>query len=394
MSGMYSLSSYGKMIADHIRTGAYAGAMRRAIKPDSVVLDIGTGIGIFAMLACQLGARRVYAIEPDDAIQVAREIAAANGFADRIEFIQDLSTRITLPERADVIVSDLRGVLPLFRHHIPSITDARKRFLAPNGVLIPQQDMLWAAVSEAPDLYERYAGLWTENGYGLDLGAARRIVGNTWKKGGVDSDQLLTRPQQWAALDYNSIESPDVTAEMTLTVLRDGTAHGLSLWFDAMLAEGMSFSNAPGQPELIYGSAFFPLTAPVTMAPGDTISVKLSADLVGDDYIWRWETQVFDQKKPNEIKADFKQSTFFSVPLTLEQLRKRESSYVPELDKEGQIDRLILSLMTGERSLGEIARRVANDFPDRFKSWQDALTRVGELSLKYSNSSASFHTSQ
>src|SRR5687768_12813489 len=110
---MYSISSYGKMIADSIRTQAYASAIGRAIKPDSVVLDIGTGIGIFAMLACQFGARRVYAIEPDDAIQVARETAAANGFADRIEFIQGLSTRIALPERVDVIVSDLRGVLPL-----------------------------------------------------------------------------------------------------------------------------------------------------------------------------------------------------------------------------------------------------------------------------------------
>lgn len=382
---MYTISSYQKMIADRIRTGAYASALGQAVKPGSVVLDIGTGIGIFAMLACQFGARRVYAVEPDDAIQVAREIAAANGFADRIEFIQDLSTRVTLPERADVIVSDLRGVLPPFRHHIPSIIDARKRFLAPAGALIPRQDMLWAAVSEAPDLYERYETLCVDTNYGLDLGAARRLVSNTWQKGRVNPDQLLTRPHQWAALDYSSIESPDLNAEMTLTVLRAGTAHGLSLWFDALLGEGASFSNAPGQPELIYGSAFFPFSAPVTLADGDRVSVKLSADLVGDDYIWRWETRLFDQRSPNEIKAEFKQSTFFGVTLSPARLRKRESGHVPALDEEGQIDLLILSLMTGEHSLGDIARRVANDFPDRFKSRQDALTRVGELSLKYSN---------
>ena len=391
---MYSISGYGRMIADHIRTEAYASALSRAIKPDSVVLDIGTGIGIFAMLACQFGARRVYAIEPDNAIQVAREIAAANGFVDRIEFIQELSTRITLPERVDVIISDLRGVLPLFRHHIPSILDARKRFLAPDGILIPQQDKLWAAVAEAPDLYERYQTLWTHNNYGLDLGAARRLVINTWQKGRANSDQLLTRPQQWAALDYKSIESSDVGSEMAFTVTRAGTAHGLSLWFDALLAEGVSFSNAPGQPELIYGSAFFPLSQPITMALGDIISVKLSADLVGEDYIWRWNTRVLDQDDPAKVKADFKQSTFFGAPLSIEQLRKRESSYVPSLDEYGQIDQLILSLMTGQLSLNEIAHRAANDFPHRFKSWQDALTRVGELSLKYSDPSGLSRTSR
>ena len=106
---MYSISNYGAMIADRVRVRAYAEALRQAITRDSVVLDLGTGTGIFALLACRFGARRVYAIEPSDAVQVAREIAAANGFAGRIEFWQALSTDVTLPERADVIVSDIGG---------------------------------------------------------------------------------------------------------------------------------------------------------------------------------------------------------------------------------------------------------------------------------------------
>src|SRR5690348_6180833 len=121
---MYSITAYGEMIADRGRTDAFARALRQVIEPGCVVLDIGTGTGIFAMLACKYGAGRVYAVEPSDAIQVAREIAVANGYADRIEFIQDRSTRINLPERAQVVVSDLRGVLPLLQHHLISIADA------------------------------------------------------------------------------------------------------------------------------------------------------------------------------------------------------------------------------------------------------------------------------
>ena len=152
---MYSLESYGNMIADSVRMDAYARALRLAVKPGSVVLDIGAGTGIFALLACQFGARRVYAIEPSDTIQAAREIAAANGFAERIEFFQEMSTAITLPEPADVIVSDLRGVLPFYQHHLPAIADARRRLLAPGGVLIPRSDTLWLACVEAEDLYRR-----------------------------------------------------------------------------------------------------------------------------------------------------------------------------------------------------------------------------------------------
>src|SRR6266404_8533622 len=133
---MYTISEYGNMYIHKARMNAFAEALRRAVTPNCVVLDIGAGTGIFALLACRYGARRVYAIEPANAINLAREMASANGCSDRVTFIQGLSTNVVLPERADVIISDLVGVLPLYGRHIPSITDARNRFMAPGGALI------------------------------------------------------------------------------------------------------------------------------------------------------------------------------------------------------------------------------------------------------------------
>jgi len=292
---MYSVSGYGCMIADRVRTDAYARALRLAVNSESVVLDIGTGTGIFAMLACRYGARRVYAVEPDDAIEVARSVAAANGLADRIEFIQGYSTRITLPEKADVMISDFRGVLPLFQHHLRSISDARGRLLAPGGTLIPQRDTLWVTLAEAPELYRKHTDPWGEEVFGFDMSAARQVVVNTWQKRRVEPEQLLLPPRCWATLDYATIESPNVGAEVRWTVEREGTAHGLAAWFDAVLGEGVTLSNAPGGPELIYGQVFFPLLRPVELAVGDGVAVRLSADLVGEDYIWRWETRVLER---------------------------------------------------------------------------------------------------
>src|ERR1041385_848678 len=150
---MYSVSSYGEMIADTPRMNAYVTALRRTVKADSVVVDLGCGPGLFALLACKMGARRVYAIEPDNVIEVARQAAIANGYQDRIVCLQDYSTRVTLPEKADVMISDLRGILPWFAQHIPAIADARRRLLKPGGILISQKDFLWAAIVEAPEEY-------------------------------------------------------------------------------------------------------------------------------------------------------------------------------------------------------------------------------------------------
>jgi len=381
---MYSITGYGDMITDTVRMDAYARALRHAVKPGSIVLDIGTGTGIFALLACQLGARRVYAVEPSDAIDVAREIAAANGCADSIEFIQGLSTAITLPERADVIVSDLRGVLPYCERHLPAIADARHRFLAPGGALIPRRDTLWLACIEAPDAFGRLAKPWSENAFGLDMRAAFKLVSNQWDRAKVKAEQVLSEPQSWGSIDYTTVENADFAATVHSTVTRAGTGHGICAWFDATLAEDIEFSNAPGNREAIYGTALFPWPQPLALDLGDRVCVTLKGDLVGGEYLWRWDTRVAGRGDPSGCKAEFKQSSFFGAPLSPARLRKQSASHVAALNDDGRIDQLSLQLMQNGTPLGEIARDLSRRFPERFARWQDALTHVGELSAKYS----------
>ncbi len=378
---MYSVASYGSMMADQVRMNAYAEALRKSVKPDSVVLDIGTGTGICALLSCQLGARRVFAIEPSDAIQVAREIAAANGYADRIEFIQDLSTNITLPERADVIVSDLRGVLPLLGHHFAAIADARRRHLVPGGVLIPQQDTLWAAIVTAPKQYADFVEPWETHNHGFNMQAARKLVLNTWGKGRVAADQLLTEPKLWAQLDYSTIESTNISAELNWNVTQAGEAHGVFVWFDALLAEGVGFSNAPGGGAAVYGSALFPFLQPVSVQVGDEAQVRLSANLVTEDYVWNWHSSI---RGRGMVKAEFRQSTFFGTPLSPLQLRRRASDFSPTLNDDGQLVSFVLARMTGANSLNQIAEELVVEFPSRFANHQTALAKVSELSQQYS----------
>ena len=314
---MYSLHFYGQMLADTPRMDAYAAALRQTIHPDSVVMDLGCGPGVFALLACKLGARRVYAVEPNNVIGLAREAASANGFADRIEFFEKLSTEITLPEPATIIISDLRGVLPFFQQHIPSIVDARKRLLAPRGMLIPRRDILWAAVVEAPEQYAELISPW-QNQFELDLSAGTRFITNNWRKTHIRPEQFLAEPVCWNTIDYHEVESRDVRAEIFWRAARNGTAHGFAVWFDSELVDDVRFSNHPLAPRMIYGQGFFPFSQPLEIVEGDRIALRLAADFVQDNYVWRWDTDFTDQQR---IKASFKQSTFYGVPLSKAQLR-------------------------------------------------------------------------
>lgn len=370
------------MIADARRTEAYREALRLTVRPGAVVVDVGTGTGLFALMACRFGARKVYAIEPDDIIEVAREVVAANACADRVELIQACSSAVELPERADVLVSDLRGVLPPFGRHLPSIIDARERLLKPDGVLVPAVDTLWGAVVESPRLYGTHVTPWKEAPCGFDLEPLQRMNVNNWTRARIVPEDLLTEPACWAALDYRSIAQADIRGELRWTALRAGVAHGLSLWFDTRLAEDVELSSGPSGPELIYGSAFFPLTEPVSVAEGDTISATVEARLVGDDYVWRWQTSVLE-RDGTRSKATFHQSNFFGVPLSPAGLRKRAAEYVPQWTIDGEIDGFILQLMDGRVSVEQITCRVLDRFPARFPTFQEALARTCDVAQRY-----------
>ncbi len=318
---MYDVSAHGRFIADESRTAAYRNALRQAVKPGSVVVDIGTGTGIFALLACRYGASHVYAIEAGDIIQLGRELAEANSLAKQITFIQGMSTEVILPERADVIVSDLRGVLPFFAQHLPSMIAAVDRFLKPGGIVIPLRDTLWAGVVEAPDLYKNRMGAWDGSPFGLNVRAAAALAASSWCKGRVQPQQLLAPPSSWMTLDYSNLKTANGAGETTFRIQRDGTGHGLLLWFDATVAEGAHFSNAPGEPEHVYGSAFFPWPRPVELRTDDTVFVSLRATLVEGDYVWSWRSELLEQGDPARKKASFRQSTLSGLTIAPERLR-------------------------------------------------------------------------
>jgi type I protein arginine methyltransferase len=384
ITNLYSLGAYGAMIADRVRTDCYVRALRGAIRPGSVVLEIGTGPGAIAVLACRLGAGRVFAIEASPVIQLAREIAAANHCADRIEFFEDISTNVNLPVLADVIVSDLHGVLPLFEHHIPSIADARRRFLAPGGVLIPRKETIWAAVVEAPELYGKIVDPWERNTLGEDLSAARRLVVNELQKANFASEQLLTEPQIWATLDYSTVEDPDVRSELNWKIQRDAIGHGFAVWFEADLADGAGFSNGPGATETIYASKFFPWPQPVPLAAGQCVRVDLLAKLLERDYFWAWSTKIASRESPAKTIAQFNQSQLRGSVLSPAALQRGASTFVPHISEAGRIQQRTLELMDGRASLEEIARRLAVEFPARFTAWQKALSYAGALSREHS----------
>src|SRR6478672_4716496 len=100
------IDEHRRYLRDRARVGAFDRAIREVVRSGDVVVDLASGTGILGLLACRAGARRVYAIESTPIARLASEIAAANGWSDRITAVRGIAAQVTIPEPADVIVSD------------------------------------------------------------------------------------------------------------------------------------------------------------------------------------------------------------------------------------------------------------------------------------------------
>ncbi len=378
---MYSLDEFGEMIGDALRFPAYREAIERAVRPGDAVVDIGSGPGVFALLACKAGARKVYAIDTESVVEFGKQFASANGMSGRIEFLRGDSRQILLPERVNVIVSDIRGALPLFGPGIHALNDARKRLLVENGRMIPERDVLCAALVEAPETRERILAPW-KNVPGLDLGAAVPVVLNTMYKRQCNPEQLISDAHQWHFLNYLNGAEPRAGKTLEFTVKRSGTIHGFTVWFETKLFGDIGFTTQPGTKESVYGQVFLPLLTPISVSAGEKVRAGLHADLVGTDYVWRWEVEV--AARPDRPAFASRQSTFQGGGMTPASLRKRSAEFVPVLSEAGLAERWLLQAMDGKTPLEQIALKAVENFPHTFARAEDAFRRAGEISDKYS----------
>jgi protein arginine N-methyltransferase 1 len=373
---MYSLPSLGGMIADRTRYRAYRRGLATAVRSATSVLDLGAGPGFWAIMAARLGAKRVYAVEQDESLAWGELAARRLGLSGLVVFLHRPSAEVELPERVDCIVSDLRGCLPLFTSHLPSIIDARQRFLRPGGQLLGARDTIWASVVHTPRLYRKLTEPWSKAEWGGAYEPALPAILNQFYRERFDRGALLCAPACWATLDYGSIQTASVSATLEFEIQRSGVGHGIGLWFDAELAPGIGFSNGPGRRELVYGRGVLPWLQAIDLDKGDRVVVELSARFVNGDYVWAWTTEVSG-------KSRFDQNSLYMVGASLESLRKRASNAVPTLSADAVVDASILKALDGRTTIMAAATAVMAAYPGRFGSIAEAMSHVGDLAVRY-----------
>ena len=280
---------YHALAHDERRNHSYKVAIRRTVK-DKVVVEVGTGKeAILARFCVEAGARKVYAIEiGDEAFRDASALVAKLGLQDRIELIHGDATKVTLPELADVCVSEIVGPVGGCEGAALLINHAR-RFLKPGGVMLPAQSVTKIAATTMPDSLFKNPGfnempgsyvsrIFNEVGQPFDL---RLCVKN------FDSAHLISSAAVFEDLDFNKPMPLEETHSIEMIVEKESRLDGFLVWLNLHTIAGEVINIL--EYEYCWLPVFLPVFDPgVRVSAGDriiaTIERRLCENELNPDY--------------------------------------------------------------------------------------------------------------
>jgi type I protein arginine methyltransferase len=371
---VYRVGDYLWMLADSTRVEAYAGAIRALVKPGDRVLELGTGVGFFSVLAVRAGAAHVDAVDTNPAVHLGPRVAASNDCADRIAFHACDARELALPAAADVLLSDLRGPTPFKGRSLETLIDVRRRLLRPCGTIIAMRDTLYAAPSRSPLAFQRDVVRPLQRN-DVSLEPVARVVYDAPQRGRVAAADLLAPGAGWLTVDYRTVDATDHSGEASWELGRAATVSGIAVWFESDLGGGFGFSAAPANETCAYGQLFLPFRRAVHLAPGDSLRIRIDLHLVGDDYVWVWHawTRSPDQ---NDERLVVDQNSLAEIVIDPAALPATAETIVPSLGASGRALRLVLEGIEQRQSIGAVAVQLRRNEPDVFSSRERALAFV------------------
>lgn len=282
--GFGRIGAHLPMVADAARVSAYASAIA-AHAPGRRVAELGCGSGILSALAARAGARSVWAVDETDIVEVARPFLAENNIHNVI-IAQGSSYVMAPPEPVELLIHELFGTDPLEEGVLQSIRDARDRWLAPGGRLLPLGFSLRAAVYGGPDweavppMAERLRAALDPLGLhpGPLLPAARGGLARR-PEGGLRPPAPTA--QLSAELDLLHVDLMDDRAlpegelRVPVPIERSGEARAVLVWFEVALDEQRRLSTAPSGPSTHWGWQVYDLPFVLAAKAGERWSLRL-----------------------------------------------------------------------------------------------------------------------
>jgi type II protein arginine methyltransferase len=270
-----------EMLNDEQRNAAFESALANAVTPETVVLDIGSGTGLLAMMAARAGARETVTCEMVTPLaQLARDTVARNGLAERIVILDKKSTAVVvndeMRQKANLLVTETVDCGLLGEGIVPSITHAKAHLLTEDARIIPCGATIYAMLVESRRLRNLN---YVQTAAGFDVGLINQFATADYFPVRLAAFEYVALTDPFAVFDFDFVRDTITPDSKTLSVpiTRDGTGHCIVFWFDMQLDEEISISNEPGS-TTHWEQALQCLPADVPVQAGETFTIGVEHD--------------------------------------------------------------------------------------------------------------------
>ena len=263
-----ALYEHEKMLADSVRTDTYKRAIQKYIGTEDVVLDLGTGSGILSFFAAKQNAKKIYAIDHSNFIEIAQKIAKHNNLQN-IEFVQTNSRDFQTKVKFDVIIHEQIGDYLFNENMIENLLDLKKRLLKPNGTIIPGKFELFLEPVSLKDEFN-IPFIWENKLYGIDFGFLKQYSQELEQFKAVDYFQqwlaadavknFLCEPSPIMFFNLNKMQSEKEilrTLPISKKVAKHENLDGFCLFFNVIFDDEISFDTSPLSEKTHWGNCFF-----------------------------------------------------------------------------------------------------------------------------------------
>jgi type II protein arginine methyltransferase len=275
------------MMNDARRNDAFEAAIKAAIGiagPEARVLDIGAGSGLLSLMAARAGAQKVVACEMEPMIaDMAQQIVARNGYADRITVYAKPSTELAigaeLDAPADILVSEILSSDLLTEKVLDTFEDAHRRLLAHEAIVIPRVASAMGCLVASENLAD-YAFVGEVSGF--DLSAFTAFAPQRLPiHGTMTAWERLSDDLELVRLDLRQNKHDATLARLPISVTASGRAIGIVQWMHIDLWQGVTFDNHPdrytdgGWLQVLHS---FP--EPIEVVAGETLDIAVGHDRI------------------------------------------------------------------------------------------------------------------